>query len=307
MTKSTHHSFDIMLAAQYGIAGAILIHHFQHWINYNKSLGKNKKDGRTWTYQTRKEIAAWFPYFSEDQVKRETNKLVQVGVLVKGNYNRAAMDKTIWYAFKNEEIFTIDEIAHSMDDLVNPMDGSAKAIPDTKTDTKTEKKSVADAAAPRESCASSEPVSSECLDSAELPQKATIKGHKGVVSTITMDELYRRVANKRVSWTVTAINHAWETLTSYEGVIYDWWAFIEGVVKNYENKLKSKRASGRSASPKKNRTRSTLCKDTPQNKLNPCKAPSSGEDSKRQVSQNFESMDQILKRYRSGSQSPAAS
>ena len=113
MTKSTHHSFCVDLAEKYGIIGAILIHHFQHWINHNKSLDRNEKDGRTWTYQTRKEIAAWFGYLSEDQVRRETDKLVEEGVLIKGNYNKSALDKTIWYAFVNEKMFTKGKSANS--------------------------------------------------------------------------------------------------------------------------------------------------------------------------------------------------
>ena len=138
MTKSTHHSFDITLAAQYGVVGAILIHHFQHWINHNKRLGKNQKDGKTWTYQTCAWIAAWFPYLSEDQVRREIKKLVSDGILVKGNYNKSAMDKTLWYAFKNEELFTKGDSAKSTGDSAKWTGDSATPIPDTKTESKTD-------------------------------------------------------------------------------------------------------------------------------------------------------------------------
>lgn len=136
MTKSTHHSFDIELATEYGIVGAILIHHFQHWINHNMRCGKNRKQGRTWSYQTRKEIAAWFPYITEDQVRRETDKLVERGVLIKGNFNRSSIDKTIWWAFANEEMFTTGNFANSTGKNAKWTGESAKAIPDTETDAK---------------------------------------------------------------------------------------------------------------------------------------------------------------------------
>lgn len=106
------HSFDIELAVKLGDPNlAILVNHFQYWINLNKRLKRNFIDGRTWMYQTRNEIAAHFPYWSPDQIRRMTDKLVDLGILIKGNYNKHGFDKTIWYAFKNEEIFTNDGFA----------------------------------------------------------------------------------------------------------------------------------------------------------------------------------------------------
>jgi hypothetical protein len=135
MSKSTHHSFDIQLATEYGIEEAIIIHHFQHWINHNKTLGKNFINGRTWSYQTRKEIAAWFPYLTEKQVRTITDNLEEKGVLIKGNFNKKGFDKTIWYAFKNEKMFTIAQTG-------NGAAQTGKPIPDTKTDTKTKEEVV---------------------------------------------------------------------------------------------------------------------------------------------------------------------
>lgn len=107
MITSMHHSFDIHLAAEYGIEGALLIHHFQHWIMVNKRLNQNLFDGRTWTYQTLAEIAAHFPYLSTPQVKRTIQKLCDKEVLVKGNYNKNSHNRTVWYAFKDEKMFAI--------------------------------------------------------------------------------------------------------------------------------------------------------------------------------------------------------
>lgn len=131
--KSLHHSFDVELAAQYGIEPAILIHHFQHWIKYNKTLGRNFKEGRTWTYQTRKEIAAHFPYWTENQIRRYIDKLVECRVIVKGNFNKSLMDNTIWYAFADEEKFTSGYSAHRSDQEETPSGELAQPIPHTKT------------------------------------------------------------------------------------------------------------------------------------------------------------------------------
>lgn len=102
---STHHTFDTELAVKYGINEAILISHFAGWIKYNKRQEVNFKDGRTWTYQSKKQIQASLPFFSYESVKYYCEKLVEQGVLVTANYNKSKIDKTLWYAFANEDEF----------------------------------------------------------------------------------------------------------------------------------------------------------------------------------------------------------
>ena len=108
-TNKEFHSFNTFYAHKYGIVGAILIQNFIHWILVNKRLNRNFHDGRWWTYQTIDEIAAIFNYLSKDQVKRTLEYLSKENVLVKGNYNKTKFDRTVWYAFVNEEEFLICE------------------------------------------------------------------------------------------------------------------------------------------------------------------------------------------------------
>jgi hypothetical protein len=119
---NTHHSFSTELATKYGIPQAIIIHHFQHWIKINKRLKKNFKEEKTWTYQSKKEIAAHFPYFSEDQIRRYIDDLVEKEVLIKGNFNKSPFDQTKWYAFKCEKTFIGKDPKYSNKDpcMANP-------------------------------------------------------------------------------------------------------------------------------------------------------------------------------------------
>ena len=105
------HAFNQIFAAKYGMHEAVIIAHFQYWINFNQRNGYNFKDGKTWTYQTRKEIASHFHYLSDDQVRRITDRLVEKGVLIKGDYNKLNSNKTLWYAFENEKMFTVGKSA----------------------------------------------------------------------------------------------------------------------------------------------------------------------------------------------------
>lgn len=105
-TISLHHSFDVEYAQEFGLQEAILIHHLQFWICQNQSTGKNFYDGRTWMYQTQKDISAIYPYLTEDAVQRTIKSLIDQQVIIKGNYNNTPFDRTCWYAFNFEEIFT---------------------------------------------------------------------------------------------------------------------------------------------------------------------------------------------------------
>lgn len=158
MSQSTHHSFSLEVAEEYGIEAAILIHHFQHWINKNMRKDRNSCDGRTWTYQTLDDMHANFPYLTKDKL-RDTLDLLSNGktrkmkgnkiepVLVIGNYNKTKFDRTLWYAFTDEKKWTIKESITKRDKAKIQVgyipDGNGIAptpIPDTKTNTKTNTK-----------------------------------------------------------------------------------------------------------------------------------------------------------------------
>lgn len=96
---------DVVLAAAYGLHEAFLIHHFQYWIRYNRNMGQNRIEGRTWTYQTMVQIASHFPFLNYEQVKYALDRLEKLGVIKKANYNKSPIDRTTWYAFEDEELY----------------------------------------------------------------------------------------------------------------------------------------------------------------------------------------------------------
>ena len=103
-----NHSFNVSLAAELKSTDlAIMVHHFQYWIQHNAVTGRNLQEGKTWTYQTLKDIAGHFVYWSIKQVERFLNRLVELKVLIKGNFNKSPYDRTVWYAFEDEEKFSI--------------------------------------------------------------------------------------------------------------------------------------------------------------------------------------------------------
>ena len=103
-SSSENHHFSVALACKYSPNLAVVISQFIFWISFNKKNGKNFIDGRTWTHRSIKDIKTYFPYFSEQQLDRIINKLVDEEILIKGNFNKSQYDRTTWYAFKNEDL-----------------------------------------------------------------------------------------------------------------------------------------------------------------------------------------------------------
>ena len=127
------HSFNTEYAKRFGVIEAILIHNFQFWIEHNIDQKYNFYDNRIWTYITLKELAKNFEYLSEKQVRSAIERLVNANVLVKGNYNKLSFDKTIWYAFVNENEFVkpYDSRVFTSAPRGNRVAPEVKAIPDT--------------------------------------------------------------------------------------------------------------------------------------------------------------------------------
>ena len=101
-----YHFFDVDLAKEYGVNCAILLANFEYWINKNKANETNFYDGRYWTFNSKKAFAELFPYLGEKQIRSALDKLINEGLIMTGNYNASAYDRTLWYAFteKGESI-----------------------------------------------------------------------------------------------------------------------------------------------------------------------------------------------------------
>lgn len=95
------HHFDVELAQKYGVAEAILLNHFEYWIELNRANEKNFYDGRYWTFNSMKAFSKIFPYMTEKKIRNALKHLQDEGLIVTGNYNKLAYDRTLWYAFSD--------------------------------------------------------------------------------------------------------------------------------------------------------------------------------------------------------------
>lgn len=93
--------FDEAIAIEYGVDAAIFIQNLYFWIRKNEANEKHFHDGRTWTYNTFQAWCTLFPFWSERQVKYLVKKMTDKGLVLTGNYNKIAFDRTLWYALSD--------------------------------------------------------------------------------------------------------------------------------------------------------------------------------------------------------------
>ncbi len=104
------HSFDIDIAAEYGVDGAIVVRHFVYWILKHRADDEKSSSKRhthrekTWTYCSVKRLTQIWPYWSVKQVQIILAKLIEQGVLIRDRFP-GGHTSTKWYAFVDEGRF----------------------------------------------------------------------------------------------------------------------------------------------------------------------------------------------------------
>lgn len=134
------HSFDINIAKEYGIQAAVLLKNIYFWIEKSKANEMNFFDGYYWTYNSKKAFSDLFPYMTERQIDYALKKLIEEGILITGNYNKMAYDRTLWYAITKKGYSILQNCKMETTNLLNGNDKIVEPIPDNKPYNKPDKK-----------------------------------------------------------------------------------------------------------------------------------------------------------------------
>lgn len=124
------HVFDTDVAVKYGVNAAIILQNIGYWIKQNEANETNFYDGRYWTFNSKRAYGELFPYMSKRQIETAFQKLIEDGVIVTGNYNKLAYDRTLWYALtqKGKSILHFGEMEEPKTANGTPQNG--EPIPD---------------------------------------------------------------------------------------------------------------------------------------------------------------------------------
>lgn len=93
------------LAVEVGLNEAIVLQQIHYWL----SKSKHEHDGRTWIYNSINEWCKQFPFWSEKTIRRTLSSLEKQGILLKGNYNKLKIDRTLWYSIDYEVLHSIEK------------------------------------------------------------------------------------------------------------------------------------------------------------------------------------------------------
>ena len=150
------HIFNVHVAKVVGLNAAVVFKNIHFWWKQNKDNDRNLKDEKYWTFQSRSDIGKRLPYLTDSMIRGAIKKLNSHGLILIGEYNKKAYDKTSWYSITDKaiELLTIGEFNQCIGNnnqsnvLKSPIDESEltnrlveinQPIPDTNQDTKTDK------------------------------------------------------------------------------------------------------------------------------------------------------------------------
>lgn len=89
----------------YGVSSAVIINYMAFHINYNKKHDEFKINGKTWVCQSFTEMHKQISYLTVYTIKKSIKQLLEKDVLVVANHSPDKMNRTQWYAFKDEDEF----------------------------------------------------------------------------------------------------------------------------------------------------------------------------------------------------------
>lgn len=123
------HSFNLKLAEKYGIEQAILIEQIYWWIHKNDCILVDDMchEGKIWCRSTAKGFAKYIPYMKPDKIWRTLRKM-EGTILLVGNFNRQALNQTLWYTFTDEFIEELKKLDYDFENFKNAILKNEKSI-----------------------------------------------------------------------------------------------------------------------------------------------------------------------------------
>lgn len=105
--KGIIHGLQVDIADAVGPSAALLYNYIAWCADNNRSMNSDRhlKDDRWWTHKTLDELSEALSYLSYNQVRTALGKLIKSGLIVDGEYNTHAYDRTKWYSPNYAEWF----------------------------------------------------------------------------------------------------------------------------------------------------------------------------------------------------------
>lgn len=104
------------LASEIGLNESIMLLQIDFWIANAPEV--NIIDGRKWTYQSVRQMQEKaFSFWSTSTINRTANSLIDMGLIIEGNYNKKSYDKTRWFTLNFDALSKLQGIAVNVNTL----------------------------------------------------------------------------------------------------------------------------------------------------------------------------------------------
>lgn len=107
------HILDIGVAQLVGTNAALILENISYWCEHNAANNTNLHDGHYWTYNSTKAFGELFPYMTINVIRTALKKLKDNGLILTGNFNKSAYDRTTWYTLTGKAEAMLDVNVHS--------------------------------------------------------------------------------------------------------------------------------------------------------------------------------------------------
>lgn len=97
------------LATVIGLNEAIVLQQVHYWLKDSK----HTREGRKWVYNTYEDWQKQFPFWSKNTLIRTFKSLETSGLLVAGEFNRMAGDRTKWYSIDYDKLHEAEATAQT--------------------------------------------------------------------------------------------------------------------------------------------------------------------------------------------------
>lgn len=127
------------LAVAIGLDEAIVLQQIHYWCNLNAKAGKNYRDGHYWVYNSMPKWLEQFPWYKKSKLERTFASLKKQGLIITGNYNRRAMDRTNWYRVNYDALRLLVDSPSPQNEVMDHFKLN-RPIPETNTNIKNGKR-----------------------------------------------------------------------------------------------------------------------------------------------------------------------
>jgi hypothetical protein len=108
------------LATVIGLHEAIILQQIHYWLEINKKVGRNFKNGYHWTFNSYMSWQEQFPFISLMSIRRAIGNLRKQKLLITANLSPHKFDNTLWYRINYPAVNSLELVSVGQENPASP-------------------------------------------------------------------------------------------------------------------------------------------------------------------------------------------